>query len=274
MKRVAVAALFFPLFYFLVTFHNPVFFFFFVLLVSSLGLLEFYRLFFKAGKISVILTGELLSLILLIGFYLQGMDLKGLEKMSNPFFLSSILSLVFLLFLAFHLLTDRDSFFLSVSVMGMGLVYVTWFLGHLVLLRLLEHGPEWVLLLAMITWGTDSGALFVGKLIGRKKLAPAISPNKTIEGAVGGVVFGTGLAILARYWFLPFFPLNEVIVLALVMSIAGQTGDLVESMFKRANQVKDSGHLLPGHGGILDKIDSFIFTIPVLYYYLTYFSPL
>jgi phosphatidate cytidylyltransferase len=274
MKRLAVAALFFPLFYFLVTFQNPVFFFFFILLVSSIGLFEFYRLFFKTGRISVILTGELLSMILLIGFYFQGVDLKGLEKMSNPFFLSSIFSFVFLIFLAIHILTDRESFFLSVSVMGMGLVYVPWFLGHLVLIRLLEHGPEWIFLLAMITWGTDSGGLFVGKIIGRKKLAPAISPNKTIEGAVGGVFLGIGMAILAHYWFLRFFPLKEVIVLALVLSIAGQIGDLVESMFKRANQVKDSGSLLPGHGGVLDKIDSFIFTIPLLYYYLTYFSPL
>ena len=91
MKRVAVAAFFLPLFYFLATFRNPVFFFIFVLLVSSVGLLEFYRLFFKTGKMTVIFTGELLSFFLLIAFYLQGIDLKGLEKMSNPFFLSSIL---------------------------------------------------------------------------------------------------------------------------------------------------------------------------------------
>jgi phosphatidate cytidylyltransferase len=90
---------------------------------------------------------------------------------------------------------------------------------------------------------------------------------------VGGLVFGILMGMLARYWFLPGFSLTEIAGLAFLMSIAGQTGDLVESMFKRANQVKDSSRLLPGHGGILDKIDSFIFTAPVLYYYLTFFRP-
>jgi len=273
MKRLVVALVFFPIFYLLVTFRNPVLFFLFILLVSSVGLFEFYCLFFKERRISVLFIGEILSLLLLGGFFFQGVDLKGLEKLSNPFFLSSIVSVVFLVFLACHLLTERSSFFLSVSVMGMGLIYVPWFLGHLVLIRLLEHGPEYIFLLAMITWGTDSGALFVGKLMGKRKLAPSISPNKTVEGALGGLILGVGLALLARLWFLPFLPFRATVILALVLSVAGQIGDLVESMFKRANQVKDSSQLLPGHGGILDKIDSFIFTGPLLYYSLTYFFP-
>ncbi|MBI1823005.1 MAG: phosphatidate cytidylyltransferase [Nitrospirae bacterium] len=274
MKRLGVALLFFPLFYFLVAFQNPIYFFFFVVLVSSLGLYEFYALYFKEKRYSVLIAGELLSLIMLGGFYLQGIDLKGLEKLSNPFFLSLIVSALFLIFLTVHLKMDRRSYFLSVSVMGMGMIYVTWFLGHLILIRLLEKGPEWIFLLAMVTWGTDSGALFTGKLFGRRKLAPAISPNKTIEGAIGGILFGVGMALLARAWFVPFFSLKEIVILAILMSVAGQTGDLVESMFKRDNQVKDSSNLLPGHGGILDKIDSFIFTTPLLFYYLIYFLPL
>jgi phosphatidate cytidylyltransferase len=274
MKRLGVALLFFPIFYFLVIFRNPLYFVIFVALVSSFGLYEFYRLFFKEKGYGPLIAGELAGLFLLGGFYLQGIDLKGLERLSNPFFLSLIVSLLFLLFLMVHLLAERSSFYLSVSVMGMGLIYVPWLFGHLILLRLLDHGPELVFLLAMVTWGTDSGALFVGKLIGRKKLAPTISPNKTVEGALGGILFGVGMALLARTWFLPFFPMKELLILATVMSIAGQIGDLVESMFKRANQVKDSSHLLPGHGGILDKVDSFIFTSPILFYYLIYFFPL
>ncbi|MBI1819640.1 MAG: phosphatidate cytidylyltransferase [Nitrospirae bacterium] len=268
MKRLIVALFFFPLFYLLVTFHSPLLFFFFAASVSSFGLLEFYRLFFREGKKSILVLGELLSILLMGGFYLKGTG--------DPFpssLLLFVFSAVFILFLSVHLLADLESFFLSVSIMGTGLVYVSWFLGHLVLIRMMDQGALLIFLLAMITWGTDSGALFTGKLIGKRKLAPTISPNKTIEGAMGGLVFGVLTGMLARYWFLPGFSLIEIASLAFFMSIAGQTGDLVESMFKRANQVKDSSRLLPGHGGILDKIDSFIFTAPVLYYYLIFFKP-
>jgi phosphatidate cytidylyltransferase len=273
MKRLLIAIPFFPVFYAIVRFRNPLIFTLFVVLVAATGLFEFYRLFFRERKWSVIWTGEAISLGLLSAFYLQGMDLEGLEKFSNPFFLVSFFTVLFLLFLAVHLLTDRDAFFLSVSVMGTGLIYVPWLLGHLILLRLHGRGAELIFLLAMVTWGTDAGALYTGKLAGRRKLAATISPNKTVEGAVGGLIFGVTLGWVARALLFPAVSLSEIGVLSLVMSASGQAGDLVESMFKRANQVKDSGGLLPGHGGILDKIDSFVFTGPVLFYYVTYVSP-
>ncbi len=268
MKRLIVALLFFPLFYLLVTFHHPLVFFLFAVSISSIGLYEFYRLFFKEAKRLILVLGELLSILLMGGFYL-----KGTGDPFPPSLLLFIFSAVFILFLSAHLLADRESFFLSVSIMGTGLVYVSWFLGHLVLIRMMDQGALLIFLLAMITWGTDTGAFFTGTLIGKRKLAATISPNKTIEGAVGGLVFGILTGMLARYWFLSGFSLTEMTGLAFLMSIAGQTGDLVESMFKRANQVKDSSRLLPGHGGILDKIDSFIFTAPVLYYYMIFFRP-
>ena len=261
-QRLIVAFLFFPLFYLIVSFQPPLLFFFFMTLVSCLGLFEYYRLYFKENKYRVLLIGEVISLLLMGGFYIQ-----------SPFILSTVLSLSLFLLFTTHLLMDRESFFLSVSIMGTGLFYVTWFLGHLILIRSLDRGTFYIFFLAMVTWGTDAGALFVGKAIGWRKLAPTISPNKTIEGAFGGVVFGVVMAVISHFWFLPGLTLKETIGLAFWLSIAGQIGDLVESMFKRANQVKDSSHLLPGHGGILDKIDSFIFTGPVFYYYLIYFRP-
>ncbi|MHB8483049.1 MAG: phosphatidate cytidylyltransferase [Nitrospiria bacterium] len=273
MKRLIVALIFFPLFYFLVSFRRPLPFLFFITLISCLGLFEFYRLYFREKKIAVLLIGEIASLILMGGFYIEGVDPRGIEAMISPFILSTVFSFAVLFFLTAHLFADRASFFLSVCVMGTGLIYVTWFLGHLILLRSLEQGPLYVFFLAMVTWGTDSGALWVGRSIGTRKLASAISPNKTVEGALGGVVFGILMAVISHFWFLPWLSLKETIGLSFALSIAGQTGDLVESMYKRANQVKDSSHLLPGHGGILDKIDSFIFTGPVLYYYLIYFRP-
>ena len=272
-KRLIVAFIFFPLFYLLVSSRSPLPFLFFMTLISCMGLFEFYRLYFREKKNGVLFIGEIASLLLMGGFYIQGIDPKGIEAMISPFILSTIFSSAVLFLLTAHLFADRGSFFLSVSVMGTGLVYVTWFLGHLILIRSLEQGVLYIFFLAMVTWGTDSGALWVGQSIGTRKLAPTISPNKTIEGALGGLAFGILLAVISHFWFLPAVPLKETVGLAFGLSIAGQIGDLVESMFKRANQVKDSRHLLPGHGGILDKIDSFIFTGPVLYYYLIYFRP-
>ncbi len=270
-KRLIVAFIFLPVFYLLVIFQHTLLFSFFITLISSLGLFEFFRLYFKEKKYGIIVIGETAALLLMAGFYIEGIDPKGIEAMISPFILSTFLSLGILFLLTTHLFVDRKSFFLSVSIMGMGLLYVTWFLGHLILVRSLDQGAMYIFFLAMVTWGTDSGGLFFGKAMGKRKLAPAISPNKTIEGAIGGLIFGILLGLISHVWFLPVFSFKETIGLAFVMSIAGQIGDLVESMFKRANQVKDSSHLLPGHGGILDKIDSFIFTGPVLYYKLVYF---
>jgi phosphatidate cytidylyltransferase len=123
----------------------------------------------------------------------------------------------------------------------------------------IEKGMLWTLYILLTIWATDSGAYFVGKKIGKRKLAKKISPNKTIEGSIGGVfialIIGVSLHLIAPQ----FESLFNAIIITLVVSIAGQIGDLVESALKRHFNVKDSGKLLPGHGGILDRLDSWIF---------------
>ncbi len=155
------------------------------------------------------------------------------------------------------------------AVLLFGVLYVGLTLSHLVLLRELEDGVLLVFMLLLVTWGGDTGAYLAGKAFGRHKLAPAISPNKTVEGLCGGLLFAVMGAMLSQLWFLPSFSLAEAVVLGLVLGGAGVIGDLAESAMKRSAGVKDSGHLLPGHGGVLDRIDSLLFTAPTFYYYMT-----
>lgn len=151
-----------------------------------------------------------------------------------------------------------------------GILYVGWLLSYLVALRGLDGGRNWVFLALFTTWASDTAAFFIGRKLGGHKLAPNISPGKTWEGTMGGIV---GAIIMSILFFTstPFrLPLVywQVIGLSVLVSIFGQVGDLVESLLKRNMGVKDSGTLLPGHGGILDRMDSIIFAGIVVYYYV------
>ncbi len=149
-----------------------------------------------------------------------------------------------------------------------GLVYVPLLLSTLVPIRAREDGLWMMLFLLAATWLGDTGAYFAGRFFGRTKLFERISPKKTWEGAIGGLVVSSlGAAAIARATGLPF-GLLEAILLAAVLDIAGVVGDLAESMLKRAWGVKDSGWIMPGHGGILDRIDSLLFTAPLLWAWL------
>jgi len=155
-----------------------------------------------------------------------------------------------------------------------GIFYLGWLLSYLVALRGLDDGRNWVFFALLTTFGSDTIAFFVGRALGRHRLAPQISPSKTWEGAIGGVF---GAIIVSLLFTLPTalsVPLNygQAIILGLLVSILGQLGDLVESLFKRNMGVKDSGKLLPGHGGALDRIDSIVFAGVVVYYYVLSFN--
>ena len=126
-----------------------------------------------------------------------------------------------------------------------------------------------VLLVLFIIWGTDIGAYMIGRKIGKNKLAPAISPNKTIEGSVGGSIAAVLIAIVFFHYYNPLeLSLGLQIMLAALLSVCGQMGDLVESAFKRYFGVKDAGKILPGHGGMLDRFDSTLFVMPVFHIFL------
>jgi phosphatidate cytidylyltransferase len=134
-----------------------------------------------------------------------------------------------------------------------------------------KDGPRLLLFALVITWAADTTAYFVGRAIGKHPLAPRISPHKTWEGSIGGMFGSLAAAYVFRYWLT--IPLHHLLLMAALGNIAGQMGDLLESAYKRSAGVKDSGGLLPGHGGVLDRIDALILCIPVIWYYLVLVNP-
>ena len=148
----------------------------------------------------------------------------------------------------------------------LGILYVGFFTPHFVLMRE-GLGWRWVLFTVFVAMGSDSGGYFTGRYLGRHKLAPAISPSKTVEGAIGAVAGAMLIAAVCRLAFIPELGGREALVLGGVVSILAQFGDLCESALKRAFGAKDSGWIIPGHGGILDRLDSLLFPVVFAYYY-------
>jgi len=151
-----------------------------------------------------------------------------------------------------------------------GVWYVAWLFAHLVSLRELRGGEWLVFFVLWVTWIGDAAAYYVGRAIGKTPLAPRLSPKKTVAGAVGGVAASAAAAVIAAAWFIDGFSWPEAVVVGVGGGLAGMAGDLAESMFKRGAGVKDSGGLIPSHGGFLDKIDGLLFTAPLFYYYLVW----
>lgn len=153
-----------------------------------------------------------------------------------------------------------------------------WLGGGLVTLALVRRdagdaGPGFVVLALVLSWFSDTGAYFAGRFLGKHKLYEAVSPKKTVEGAFGGLAAAVLGAVVAHYFYVRSLPLDHAIVLAIVAGGLGQAGDLGESMLKRSFGVKDSGGIVPGHGGILDRIDALIVTSAFTYLYTLWFWP-
>ena len=153
------------------------------------------------------------------------------------------------------------------AVTVLGICYVNWLLGYGFWLRDLPAGADWVLLLVSVTWMGETAAYVVGSTLGRTKLAPRISPRKTVEGALAQLLVSVLTAMAACAWFFTELGLGRAVVVGLLLGVVGQVGDLVESALKRSLGAKDTAALIPGHGGLLDRLDSLLFNTPALYYY-------
>jgi phosphatidate cytidylyltransferase len=138
----------------------------------------------------------------------------------------------------------------------------------------MQDGNAWCVAALTITWSNDTSAYFAGRFLGRHKLYPEVSPNKTWEGFAGGMVGSVIGMFIARGFFFPVFTVTDCLLLGVFGGIFGPMGDLVESMLKRAYGVKDSGRIIPGHGGILDRIDALLFNAPLVFVYVTFFRGL
>ncbi len=167
-----------------------------------------------------------------------------------------------------------DKMILSTGATVLGVLYVVMLGGHLVAVRTGFQSPSHPLLSThllsyffLVLMGSDTGAYYTGRAFGRHKLAPTVSPGKTWEGAVGGMIASLLMAALAHYWFFPELNLTAALALATVMNVLGVVGDLTESALKRGAGAKDTASILPGHGGLLDRLDSLLFNAPLIYYF-------
>ncbi len=232
-----------------------------VLLATFFGLREFYTLTLPHSKSIERWVGMGLGLILSV------IISHGDSRIVLPFFVLLLL-LLFILFMSTS--QNLPSTISSMGTMFLGIFYVGFLLSHVSLIRNRMDGMQWVLFLIVIVWAGDISAFFSGSLLGRHKLYPKISPNKTFEG-LGGTIVGSIIVALAfSRLFLPNLETGSCTLLAIGLAILGQLGDFTESMLKRSAQVKDSGSLIPGHGGMLDRLDSFLFSAPFLHYSLLY----
>lgn len=192
--------------------------------------------------------------------------------------LLSITSAAFLIALlisqAFRFQPDFSKIFAGVGVTLLGTFYIAFLGGFLVSIRLgfeissvANLSSKLLLFFFLVTMGSDVGAFFIGKKIGKRKLVPKISPNKTWEGLIGGIILAIGLAAASTLVFFPELPYRVSIPLAIIMAMLGVGGDLAASAMKRGAKIKDAASILPGHGGLLDRLDSLLFNAPVLFYF-------
>lgn len=176
-----------------------------------------------------------------------------------------IILFLMILYLTVPVIKKNKVSFANMGYILLGALYIGFGFSFMLTTRMLDQGLALTLLIMLATWASDSGAYFTGKIFGKHKLWPQISPNKTIEGALGGIFLAVLVSFLINLYINIYQNLFLVLLLGLIISVTGQLGDLVESALKRSNNVKDSGYILPGHGGILDRFDSLIFTFPFLY---------
>lgn len=237
--------------------------------VIALCLYE-YGLVLRAGKkpvhlFSLMFFGLVMAAVAILG----RAQIPSLELPDNlyPFAMSVVIFGV----LFVEVLTPRRSWD-RVTNTFTGVFLIPWALAHLINIRDIAQYGEYLTLFMMVTvWICDTGAYFTGRLLGRHKLNKEVSPKKTWEGAVGGTLLAVGGALLMRHLFLPtLFTVPEAAGLGLLIAVVGQVSDLSESVIKRSTGVKDSSNLLPGHGGFLDRFDSYLLLAPIFYYVVLY----
>lgn len=230
----------------------------FLLLVVNLGMREYTMLLRSAGYRLPAATGYLGASAILALTYLEQIEL---------FF--PLLMLIFAAVFLVALLYFNKIQFWESALIFWGIIYLGGFGSFMLLLRMLPEGALYTVYLLFGVWLNDSFAYFVGIKWGRRKLVPAISPNKSVAGAVAGVAGNIIVALLLVYFAPGWFslPVIYAVILAAGIAVFAQFGDLLESAMKRQFQVKDTGQLIPGHGGILDRFDSLLFTAPYVYFF-------
>jgi phosphatidate cytidylyltransferase len=254
--RLATAAVGAPLILLLLYKGPPWGFFLLTLVIGLIGVSEFLAMTHPGDRISQ-MWGMLLSILAACAVYF------GHHRL--------IITVLVIVPLAGPLFTlvrlgDISTAALRSCAMSLAPLFVPLPLAWLAIMQR-DHGPGWVVMSIMFAWFADSGGYFAGRFLGKHKLYEAVSPKKTVEGAIGGIGGAFVGAAMASLWYLPELPLTRSLPLALVACVLGQAGDLAESLIKRSTGVKDSGAIVPGHGGILDRVDALILTSATVYLY-------
>ena len=229
-------------------------------LFTYVGMLEYYQMALPGRTVEKWLAAACGSAMVFIP--LLGGERLGLAAITALFLIFALLFLF-----RIHAIEDAAR---DVAYAVLGFMYIPLLLMHLVMLHLTTYGWQWLLVIMLIVMTNDSAAYYSGSAFGKHRLYPLVSPKKSIEGALGGLFGSIGGTLLARFTFFPQLSLFDAIATALFIGMLGQTGDLFESLLKRSFGVKDSGNSIPGHGGVLDRLDSIIFAAPAMYYYVIY----
>jgi len=264
--RILMALIILPVLCVLIFLKNPYFFIGLAILTLTIALNEIYVMASKKNFKPFFILGNFFAMLLYF------IVIYNAEKIYFAGFFALVIMISFIMVI----LSKKTFYFQKIISTIMPVIYVG-FLGLFgIKLRLLENGSYYIFLLLFITYMYDAGAYFVGSAIGKHKLIPEISPGKTIEGCAGGVLIALFFTIIINYLFLPKWLLGQnqiihLIVLSILLSITGQAGDISASLVKRFFGVKNSSEIIPGHGGVLDKIDSSLFNAPVLFFYIKFF---
>ncbi len=251
------------------TFEGGLFFFTLVAILSVISLNEFYNMLKTKGLNPYYAIGNVFTLAILVFVY-NTIKHPSWESVS-----SFILTAAVIITFSTAVFIRRSSMAIAnIAITILGIIYIGWLFSYLILLRALTPHGVFLFLLMFAIWATDTMAYVFGKKFGRRQLSPYISPNKTIEGAIAGFV----MAVITSYFFGAFIAKSLIpdnwlhfVIIGIIIGVFGQLSDLAESLIKRDAGVKDSSNLVPGHGGVLDRMDSFIFTAPILYYYIYIF---
>jgi phosphatidate cytidylyltransferase len=261
-RKAWMASVLIPPIVFLIVVGPPMVLHLMVLLATFLGLREYYNLVLPQSKWIERTVGIGLGLILSLTVSF------GEMREMTPFLV------ILLLILAVLVMAVSQDLSSAVSKVGgalFGILFIGFLLAYVSLIRNMPDGRVWVLFLIITVWAGDIFALLGGSFFGKHKLYPKISPNKTFEGLAAAIVGSIVLALAFSWLFIPNLKTGSCTLLAVGVTILGQLGDFTESMVKRSAQVKDSGTLIPGHGGMLDRLDSFLFSAPWVHYALLYF---
>ncbi len=268
LKRILSAIVAIPCLYILILKGGA---FWFTVLVSIAGLIalsEYYRIAFNDQKLPVLgpipVIGYISCLaIILCSYFRPGQFEITTGIIVLNFLVSGIAALI--------QYKNEPKVLEIVTRQVHGIVYIAVLISTLVLLRgKTDSGIAWVFFTLALVALCDTGAYYAGTYLGKHKLCPSVSPGKTIEGFIGGMVFVLVAGLCARHWFFPSFAMCNTILFLVTIGVVGPCGDLFESVLKRTGGIKDSGSIIPGHGGVLDRIDALLFVAPVAYFFQTY----